>query len=196
VPVQSLLVLARRSQRASTRNRPGGGAFAACQLAQGHVHALPYRRDLARQSALDPDPLRAGDAQKRSVLNGHCASDQDVAFDLALAKSFFVVAALGIAVVELADRGVTPVHDGNARARIGEGGAADEHVALHFASAGHAFTQTQVPEIRREGIHQHGLQIRAVSETSCKRSIWAMSAGTSSSRASPISSRKAINSSS
>ncbi len=86
---------------------------------------------------------------------------RDVAFDLALAKGFFVVAAFGVAVIELADRGITPVHDGDARARVGEGGAADEHVALHFAPASHAFAQAQVPEIRRERIHQHGLQIRA-----------------------------------
>ncbi len=94
-------------------------------------------------------------------MNGHCASDQDVALHFALAEGFFVVAALGVAVVELTDRGVAPVHDGNSRARIREGGATDEHVALYLAPVTHAFAQAQVPEIRRARIYQHGLQVGA-----------------------------------
>jgi hypothetical protein len=159
VPVEPLLVLARRSQHSAAGNGPGRGSFAARQLAQGRVREVPsVGAVLVRCLALDPNPLRTGDTKQLPILDGDCAPDQDVALDLALAKGFFKVAALGVAVVDLADRGVAPVHDGNAGARIGEGGAADEHVALDFAPAGHALAQAQVREVRRQGIHQHGLQ--------------------------------------
>jgi len=111
--------------------------------------------------ALDPHTLRAGHAQQLAAVDGQRPPRHDVALDLAFAEGFFIVAALGVAIVELADRGVAPVDDVHARLAVGEGGPADEDVALDFAVARNPLAQAQVPEIRRARIHQHGLELRA-----------------------------------
>ena len=162
VAIQALLVLARRAQHPAAGNGARGHRLAARQLAQGHIRAPPERpRRIRGRPSLDPDPLRASDAQQFRFLNRDRAAEQDIAFHRAIAEGFLVVAALGVSVVELADRGVAPVDDADARARVGEGGAADEDIALDLAPPGHALAQSQVGEVRRTRVDQNVSQVGA-----------------------------------
>ena len=122
----------------------------------------------------------------------------DLALDVAIAEALLVVAPLGVAIEELADRRVPPVDDVDAVR------SASTNVARPISTSRstaprprHLLAQAQVPEVGRRRIDQDRLQIGPrVSDTPCSRSICATSAGTSSRRASPISSRSATSSSS
>ena len=135
-----------------------------------------------------------------AVLDGQRPAGQDLPLDLALAEALLVVAALAVAVIQLADRRVPPVDDvaraGRGRRRWPGRSARRARSVLPArppdpapARAGAGGRSTA-----RAGRPAPPAASARRSDTPCSRSICAISAGTSSSRASPISSRRATSS--
>src|SRR4029079_3765590 len=107
-----------------------------------------------RAGAPCPDPLWAGDANQDTTFDGQGPPNQDLALERAIVEALLVVAALTVAIEELADGRVSPVDDVDPVAGVDEGGAPDQHVALDQAAPADLFAQAQVAEIGRRGIDQ------------------------------------------
>ena len=158
----------RRARRGQLARRPARGWWASLP---GPARCFAH-----------PLPLGAVDPLEPALLDGDGAPGQDLPRHLALAEPLLVVAALGVAIVELADRGVPPVDDVHAVGRIDEGGPADRARRARPVAPARRLARAGAGARSRASAGSTSTPCASAccSDTPCSRSIWAISAGTSS----------------